>query len=553
VLTATGYDGRRRPCGGWLWLAAAGAVLLAAIPPIQAQTPPTKLPGSVEPGRREAPAPEPAAPPDLQWIIDLPPGVEPPESLAGEILRLEDLEFLGVTAYTRGDLLPLFEASLGRGITLREFYGISQAVQARYHQDGYLLSFTYVPPQAVSDGVFTIAVVEGYVDRVAVLDVEGRLKTTLARLLAPISESRPLRADTLERYMLLANDLSGIRLTGVLQPSVAAHGATELVVKVDHTPLDAAAEINNRGSEFTGPWQAQAGFTLNSLMGLGESFSADATVTADPAELATLDLNYIHPLGAEGLRFNGSVGYSKSEPGFTLEPFDVETDSLNITMGLSYPLVRSRKRNLTLHGEFGYLNTEVDLLGAEFNRDRLRTALAGLSYRQADFLNGTLNITGQVIQGLPILGATDPDQDATSRADAEPTYTKAVIDVVHSQALAERVALTVSVNAQYAFAPLPAAEEFALGGERFGRAYNPGEITGEHGIAVSAELGYDLPVEIEYVERVRPYLFYDFGKAWDQDTASSDGLVQSLSSAGLGLRASNFPTVPMPTSNMPIR
>jgi len=178
------------------------------------------LPGTVEPGRREAPAPEPAAPLDLQWIIDLPPGVEPLESLAGEILRIEDLEFLGVTAYERADLLPLFEAYLGRDITLREFYGISQAVQARYHQDGYLLSFTYVPPQAVSDGVFTIGVVEGYVDRIAVLDVEGRLKTTLARVLAPISKSRPLRADTLERYMLLANDLSGIRLTGVMQPHV---------------------------------------------------------------------------------------------------------------------------------------------------------------------------------------------------------------------------------------------------------------------------------------------------------------------------------------------
>lgn len=110
MLTATGYDRRERPRGGWHWLAATVAVLLAAIPPIQAQTPPTKLPGTVEPGRREAPAPEPAAPLDLQWIIDLPPGVEPPESLAGEILRLEDLKFLGVTAYERGDLLPLFEA-----------------------------------------------------------------------------------------------------------------------------------------------------------------------------------------------------------------------------------------------------------------------------------------------------------------------------------------------------------------------------------------------------------------------------------------------------------
>lgn len=535
MLTATGYDGRGRPRGGWLWLAVAVAVLLAAIPPIQAQTPPTKLPGTVEPGRREAPAPEPAAPLDLQWIIDLPPGVEPPESLAGEILRLEDLKFLGVTAYERGDLLPLFEAYLGRDITLREFYGISQAVQARYHQDGYLLSFTYVPPQAVSDGIFTIGVVEGYVDRIAVLDVDGRLKDTLARMLAPISEARPLRADILERYMLLANDLSGIRLTGVLQPSEAARGAAELAVKVDHTPIDANAEINNRGSEFTGPWQTVAGFRLNSLMGLGETLLVDATVTADTSELAALDLEYLHSVGVDGLRFSAGVSYAKSEPGFTLASFEVESSSLNITVGLSYPLVRSRDQTLTLRGELGYLNTAVDLLGSDFSQDRLRTALAELSYRQAGFLNGTLNIIGQVIQSIPILDATDPDRDTMSRADASPTYTKAVVEVVHSQALAKRVDLTVSAIAQYAFAPLPAAEEFALGGADFGRAYNPGEITGEQGFAVSAELGYVLFLKTGHIERVRPYLFYDFGKTWDEKTSSSDGLAQSLSSAGLGV------------------
>ncbi len=520
-----------------LCLAVALPAWLVANHATRAQTAPQRLPGAAEPGRREVPPPDSEVTPlELQWIIDLPPGVEPPVAFADEILSLEDLVLDGVTAYGRADLLPIFERHLGQDITLRDFYDIAQAIEARYHEDGYLLSFTFVPPQAVSDGVFTIAVVEGYVDKVSVQDVEGRLKATLEQALAPIAESRPLNSATLERYMLLANDLSGIKLTGVLQPSKSARGAAELVVKVEHKPVDGSFEINNRGSEFTGPWQALAGLGLNSLLGLGESLSANATVTRRSRELRSLDLSYVHPFGPDGLRFNANASYSIAEPGFTLERFDVETSSINLALGASYPLVRTREQTVTLRGELGYLDTKVNLLDSEFSRDRIRTALFELTYRQAGFLRGGLTVTAQVVQGLPILGATDPDEDTTSRADAEPAFTKATVNVVHSQPLGDRFSLVVSANTQYSFAPLPAAEEFSLGGERFGRAYNPGEVTGEHGIAVSAELGYDLPLDTGFVERARPYIFYDFGKVWDQDTGASDGLAHSLSSAGLGLR-----------------
>ena len=99
------------------------------------------------------------------------------------------------------------------------------------------------------------------------------------------------------------------------------------------------------------------------------------------------------------------------------------------------------------------------------------------------------------------------------------------------------------VRGQVALQPLPAAEEFALGGTRFGRAYDPGVITGEHGLALSLELGYDMPLGGDlyddlspFIQRVRPYIPYDSGKAWDDDTSASQGLAQSLSSAGVGLR-----------------
>ncbi len=218
---------------GLLLSAAALAYSLAlfAAGPAAAQI--TKLPGAAEPGRPEPKPPSlPSAPLELRWIIELPPGPEPPKELRDKTLDLTDLVLEGVTAYEREDLLDLFQHHLGSTITFAQFYAISRAIQSRYRKDGYILSFSYVPPQTVESGIFKIAVVEGFIDRVVVEDAEGTLKRTLEQSLAPLTRSRPLRSNDLERYLLLANDLAGVKLTSVLQPSKTTRGATELIVKV---------------------------------------------------------------------------------------------------------------------------------------------------------------------------------------------------------------------------------------------------------------------------------------------------------------------------------
>jgi hemolysin activation/secretion protein len=338
--------------------------------------------------------------------------------------------------------------------------------------------------------------------------------------------------------MLLANDLAGVTASAVLQPSRDAVGAAELIVKTSLDRVAGSVVIDNRGSPYTGPWEATGRVDLNTPFGLGERLSASATVTRRPRELRSFGLGYAHPLGANGLRLDLDLGYALSEPGFTLRRFEVETTSLSADLGLSYPIIRSRDQTLSLGGGLSFLDSEVDLLGSRFSRDRLRSARLELTYGRRGLIGGSSSssLALRLTQGLPVLNATDPDRDATSRADTEPTYAKVTLDLVHFQPLIDRLGLLLSLGGQYAPRPLPAAEEFALGGARYGRAYDPAEITGEQGIALSLELGYDLFLDETFVRRVSPFLFYDIGKAWDQASSASLGLSQSLSSAGLGVR-----------------
>ena len=528
------------------WAPLLVVMLLAGSTGAMAQAVPNRLPGTVEPGRKEEPPPPLERPAiDIERMLRLPPGAEPPPGAAEQTLTVKDIRLEGVTAYRSADLRPLFEPLLNKEITVADFYGVAQAIQARYQKDGYILSFAVVPPQTVEGGIFTIAVVEGYVDQVVVEGLEGRLAETVQRAVEPITRSRPLHSDDLERYLLLANDLAGITATGILRPSKVVSGAAELVVKPAHDPVDGSVLLDNRGTEFTGPQQGSAGITLNSLLGLGESFAVRVATTKPTTELRSLAVSYSQPFGSEGLRLGLGVNYAMTEPGFTLDPFDVETESLRVELSASYPLIRTRAESLYLDAGIGVVEADVDVLGQDFSKDRLREVLGGLTYLRNDVLGGRSGARLRVVQGVPIFGASDSDGDDTSRADTEPDFTKVTLDAMHLQPMFTRFGLTVAARGQVALQPLPAAEEFALGGTRFGRAYDSGEITGEHGVALSLELGYDAPLD-DYdllngglgglIEEVRPYVYYDVGKAWDDDTSTSQGLAQSLSSLGGGLR-----------------
>ena len=116
----------------------------------------------------------------------------------------------------------------------------------------------YVPPQRVSDGVFTIRVVEGYV---AALSVQGGSPSVQARIrgyLAPALASHPLRLGLIERGLLLANDLGGVTAGGVLRPSASVPGAADLIVTVEQPRVTGGISIDNRGSHFSGLWTVTA-------------------------------------------------------------------------------------------------------------------------------------------------------------------------------------------------------------------------------------------------------------------------------------------------------
>ena len=517
----------------------AGLVLAAQVQGVAAQGLP--LPGPAEPGieQRERDLPTPRPSPGIEIPA---PGIdaEAPAGADQVTLVLEQLIVDGATAYTVDELQNIYADRLGRQITLADIFSIAAEITRRYRDDGFVLSRALVPAQTIDNGIVRITVVEGFIGTVTVDDPDGsddRTRRLITGFGQRIRAATPLDIATLERYLLLANDLAGVTAEGILTPSNDLLGASDLIIAVTRDRLDGFVNADNRGSKFVGPIRIQGGATVNGVLGLAERTGGRLIVTSDTDELRFAELLHEQPVGLEGLTLGVRTTVTRSEPGSSLAALDVENKTEAVELTATFPLIRSRRRNLLLDGEFFYYNAESDLLSQAFTEDRTRALRFGATLDTIDsFLDVGVNILRfEVSQGLNVLGARESGSANLSRAAGRSDFTKLNLEGSRLQSLTPRFNLLVAAAGQYAADPLLAVEEFCLGGRTFGRAYDSCEVAGDHGLTGRVELQFIPPLP-ETNLRAQFFTYYDMGAVWNRDSGAGTAARQSLASAGLGLR-----------------
>jgi hemolysin activation/secretion protein len=162
---------------------------------------------------------------------------------------LKDVKISGAKALPVSDFAPLYAQLIGKDVALADILDVADQIEQSYRNEGYLLVRAYVPPQRVRDGVFTINVVEG---KIAHVTVEGGQPETQAQVRSYVAKSvgvSPLPEKTMERSLLLSNDLPGVTASGVLRPSDEA-GASDLVVTLDQPRFTGGLGFDNRARAF---------------------------------------------------------------------------------------------------------------------------------------------------------------------------------------------------------------------------------------------------------------------------------------------------------------
>jgi hemolysin activation/secretion protein len=448
---------------------------------------------------------------------------------------LRRVSITGAVAIPQDRLVTTYQPYIGKNVSQADLAAIAAAVSDVYRAAGFHLSRAIVPPQDIQSGQLHIQVIEGSITELA-LKGDGVEEFGVRPMLDAVLAERPSRFATLERQLLLINARPGVRIEDTAIEEIGtASGDFRLILSLKTWHVFTSFGVDNLGSSSVGPWQSYGTAAFNSYLAPGDSLVLNLSTTpGDPRQLAFGRLSYEVPIGTDGARIGASGYYSEVWPGDYRHLYsdNIKTESFEIR-GSIVPL-QSQKSSLTLTAAAGFTNaTENDVFGPIY-ADRIRTASFTSDYRLQDDFGGTNYLTLNFRQGLDILGASHRDDDYLSRAGASGKFSALNFWFTRYQTLSDAWSLKLAAAGQAASGPLFTSQQFYLGGFAFGRGYGSAEISGDNGLAGSAELRFDQKTNLRYLSGYQIYGFVDSGVAWNDGYRLSDGL--SLTSAGAGVR-----------------
>ena len=498
-----------------------------------------------EPGRIEQRF---VSPPVAKAKLAIREGLEstmPPDQAGKISLKIRSIKFEGNSVVDSSALRALAQGMIGKTVTLRDVFKLAADVTSAYGDEGYTLSRAIVPPQELDPkgATITIRIIEGYVDDVKWPSSLDRYRDLFSDYAGKIKAERPIRVTTIERYLLLANDLPGLTFSSRLTPSASNPAASTLVVSLDKEKhVSASLGLDNRGTEGSGPYQAQAQTVFANVLGLHEKLSLGYTIAGPQVNSTTPELNYFSSgyeqvLTSEGLKFDLTGNASWGSPGTAdLLLLNYKTQSLNISTSLVYPFIRTRDTNLNGVIAFDWKDSQSWILGFPQNEDRLRIIRAELSFDHADASKGINQIIFSASHGFDGLGSTQNGNPLASRSNGQVDFFKATLQASRLQDFGNQWSGLILASGQIAGGPLLSSQECGYGGTSIGRGFEPSVISGDDCFSALGELRYDISTEAMGLKKLQPYAFADYGSIWNIDPPIGTAAHDSAASVGAGIR-----------------
>ncbi|RWU17213.1 ShlB/FhaC/HecB family hemolysin secretion/activation protein [Pseudomonas alkylphenolica] len=456
--------------------------------------------------------------------------------------KVNKVTLIGVTSYPPGTFNPVVARLEGNRVNLGEINAVIDTITQRYRKAGFLLAKAFVPQQRLEGGNLTIQVFEGKINQVA---FSGPSNQALERYADNIRQEVPPTSATLERNLLLMNDVSGNDSRGTLKASPVEAG-TDLAVENTQRKYEGFIGFDNRDSRYFGPWQVYGGIGINDLTGRGDHLGIRAGKSVEGDKMTFFEGQYELPVGSQGDVLSLLAQHNDGNAD-TYSFLNANSSGDTLAVRITRPWIRQRDETFKTSAAFTYYNGKSEYFDdphhSPSSDDRIRAVRLGASYDFIDSYGGRNLAKAELSQGLSIMGASNESRQNPSRAGGETDFTKLQLDAQRLQDLSrlmDGLNLYLAATAQTSFGQaLLSPEQFGVGGSEFGRGYDPSEITGDRGFALKTELQYNRIHAMKgYAIPTQYYAFWDFGKVWSE--APSWETTQSLSSAGFGAHLQVF-------------
>ncbi len=464
---------------------------------------------------------------------------------SGVIATVKAFRFAGNTLLSAEQLAPVVAAYLNRPLDYAQLQAAAAAVANAYREAGWIVR-AYLPKQDITEGIVTIQIVEAVFGS-AHVEGDAAHRVALQQILNTIDAQQktgqPVNAAALDRALLIADDLPGVIVAGSLREG-ARERETDLILKLaDEPAINGDAALDNTGARSTGRGRLAANLSANSPFGIGDLISASAIVT-DGSDY--LRLGFTAPLGTNGWRLgaNGSaLNYRLVAPEF--KSLGAKGSSDTVGLEASYPLIRSRLKNLYFNASADHKNFDNQSSGATTTHYKVDTVNLGLAGNLFDnFGGGGANSASLTLTDgkLDLGGSPNQAVDAATTRSAG-HFTKLRYSVSRQQAVTEKLSGFASLSGQWANKNLDSSEKFYLGGSSGVRAYPSNEGGGAEGQLLTLELRWKL------IDNFTLTGFYDHGHVTVNHDNGFHGAAAlngySLKGAGLSLawQAGNGPSL----------
>lgn len=459
----------------------------------------------------------------------------------GPCLDVSAVEIDGATLIDQDELDGFSEDLLPGCIGESHIGVLMQRIDKAYADRGHITTRTYIPEQDLAaTGVLKLAVIEGFIEEVQLLDEDGRAITGVRRRLL-LGSAFPQKAPTLFQLRDLEQAIDQLsrpqsaKAKLRLEPGAQAGGSQIIIQRQSRDRFRGIIEINNTGATSTGQRQVRLNLAADGVLSASDVWS----------------LTYQGGRNSNALSLSTSVplGYNTFSAFVSYSDFFLPLTSLSELFGetLSYGGSWSRviERTASVRKQFS-----VNLQARQGSRFVNGVALAPQDIATIDFRLSSVKDTETArwlwdvgpVAGLPVFNdaeitpATGPDIPQTDFVALRGGLVRV------GKGKDGPVRWTTALRVQATHRALFSSEQVALGARSVTRGFEQTDFSADNAAYLRVEGETKLPgapdsgfgrVYNKYKQNVRAFGFLDTGVG--HVFAGDD--VQSVGAFGAGMRA----------------
>jgi len=438
---------------------------------------------------------------------------------------------------------------VGRRVSVAEIYQAAADLEQIYLAAGYPLVRVVVPPQKLVDqGRLRFVVVDGFIEAIDVDRVPSRVRRSVAARAYVLLGQRHLKLAAIERAVLVASAVSGLRLRSMLERG-NQDGGVRLILEGEHRLVSGGVAIDDRLPGNLGTWQWRGSVALNSAFGAGEQIYAMAgsgmnlaAASEGRSPLAIYGGGVVVPLGTDGLTINPEYTHSVT---VTNQRADVPAslgDYDRVALRLRMPIELTRKTSLYANFSLEGIDQELKApdFGVMLNHDRYGAFRAGPDYATILPWGAGVQVGALASFGLGGRSALDGAESGIplSRIGASPDFAKFNLTAHLSQPMAAGLRLDLATAGQFTGGtPMMRPEQISLDGSDALSAFPFGTFNADQGVTLRGELSRPYVFGAgAFNLTASPYVFGAAGRGWLANATRIEQAAFDAATIGVGIR-----------------